>query len=716
MSDFTYDLVPLNTSADLLPGTATISTTSIYIQPTTNKGQDLASYLNAWSDDAASKVPFDLTINFVTENKVVVAEINKVINQVEDEGGLKPSVRMYFTEDPAVVFADISDISSGEVSLEIGLKVIAKDKPCGGLEVFTVTEEDNPTCTNSITFRNTVTGREFSFNNIQVGTYEFQFEGPSERYEIIWADPQGCNEDEIGILNRVDRNNKRLRLEDYGAQDESKWNFVDLMVEAKYGEYEWAGGDTDPVFFITQSDGNLCPDGFYCENDVCIEEGTIGRVELDDLLIIHNGEQDELYHVEARNFVTRATGSVSVPVIRDGVAYHTPAFSCQNILPTDSIPIYRPSDSRNYQLTGEQFVNEFCYPAQPFPILYGARLYNKAGNVGVNGETFVLEIDAPPGQNVDYRVITRVLTNTPDSWSQKACLYLPPSDRVFTSMETGSRSSYPFLGDLWQAANVRNVWTQPSGCTFTTEVSVTTQFRDARGYWSTYAYNNDSGIAGTVTNRELYEPDEPFIGDLSGFDDAYNIFTPPLTSLAGSYPSWTATFETPENFPLIFEGIDYTSIDRNSGSWECVNGGLWQNGQVDFRSLTVNGDWDTGPTLVNGLQNEPWYNGCMELIGGNPTNCLMRKNRGEDPLGMAMNRFIDITPGTQPSEIKDFGSFVNIGPTQKYEFTMSPSTVLGGSLADSALAQGGAFMICTVVAYNRTGFAEAVQSNYLLVA
>lgn len=449
MSDFKYNLVA-TPEGPISPGTCFFDTDAIYISPINNDGVNLGAYLSLWSTDAEQKAPIYLRVIFVDQGLTFDVTVTDVDNDVNDNGGYAPCVQ--FDIDTTTEFPD-ANLNSGVVAFELGLRSITADKPCGGLEVFTVSKEGEPACTNSITFQNTVTGRQFKFNSIDVGTYEFQFEGPGERYEIKWGDPQGCNPNEIDILNLVDSNNKRLRLEDYGAQDPSRWNFEDLRIEATYGEFEWDGEYKDPVFFITQIDGTLCPDGYNCENGECVKDNQKGSLMLDDLMLLHDAPTNELFHVRAGDFVTRSK-FFNTPVIRGGVAYYTEALDCR-ILDTDAFPIYRPSLDANFQLTGAEFKRQFCYPNCEFEP--GVRLYRKDPNgSGYNNQTFVIEFDPGFCQNqYDIEVFCKISHCLPPEKMNNTLNILVVPDDYFNTQEDllneiGQEGiKIPVGGDTW---------------------------------------------------------------------------------------------------------------------------------------------------------------------------------------------------------------------------------------------------------------------------
>ena len=156
MSDFKYTL----SGSTSVVGGAYVKNNQVYISNENMDGLDLTDFLSVWVDDTNTKVPADISITVYPLSGDPVTKTFQV-NEIE-----KQSNRMKFStlEDMDDLFAPVSTVE-GTVSLELGLKVSPKERFCGGYEVFAVSKEDNPSCTNSCTFRNTTTGSGFTVSS-----------------------------------------------------------------------------------------------------------------------------------------------------------------------------------------------------------------------------------------------------------------------------------------------------------------------------------------------------------------------------------------------------------------------------------------------------------------------------------------------------------------------------------------------------------------------
>ena len=181
MSDFTY--TRSSSSTGILDGLWAGSQLSkkIIISDVNNKGINLDWYLKRWYDDASKKLPIDIDLTVYLPDGTPEVTTVRVIDLTLDDTKLTFDLEEEYTGPNETGY---------ELMLELGLKAQPAERICGGYELFEV-DDSGPRCSNGCTFVNTVTGRQFRFSNLAKGSYEIQFEGPNERYQVVWDYPFG---------------------------------------------------------------------------------------------------------------------------------------------------------------------------------------------------------------------------------------------------------------------------------------------------------------------------------------------------------------------------------------------------------------------------------------------------------------------------------------------------------------------------------------------
>lgn len=718
MSDFIYNIVSSSSPGD---GEAAIDANEININTVNVNGLDNSPFLELWSYDAFRKLPFDLKARTDTGAFVLV----EVTDMSWDFKGNGRSIQ-FSCSTPAEL------LTGAVLEIELGLKARSKESPCGGYEEMTITKEDNPTCVNSCTFKNTVSGREFSFNNIDLGTYDFRFEGPNERYEIIWGPPQFCDDDKVRILNRVE--GKKLKLEDYGNSPNSEdINFVDLIVEVKYGSYEWAGGDTDTVYYITANNGALCAPGEICVNGQCVSDGSINPLDHEDILLIHDGSiEDNLYKVRAGDYKVRAKTNYSFPLTRAQETFQSGPSEFKKIQEQDSVAVYRPSESTVYKISGKQYIDEFQYLGVIQPVINSVSLQydNPEPGLGLAGKTFRVTIDgADTSGSTRYKAITRVFTTLVDTsqMSQTINIFVAP-DESLKSKVNGEDITFGYAGDFSLMTNgPAGTFSQESGASFTFDYDGSNYRRYDHYSWRRDRFNNRYLGATSVQNFDKIDFSKPFTNNtLFTVRYPYTSFIKDTGTLdpwpEGAWSVVSDNIETCSSLMVDAWTRSYSnSIFSHRGSG--INGFTHHVTDVKYdpKTRTLSGLWDSGARFApyfNEESNKQQYDLFENVM-----------DDGKDGAGNDMFfsfttdiphvgwHFMDINPesGAQPNKITDNGYVSDLGTSTTFRFTVDPSITKNNQPADGVLEKYGAYMSVDVYAENSAGWSELVGSNYLQI-